>query len=159
MASLIAASLDPNPADRPTRVVALTYLTGVLTGSGGVFDIWLGTESSSTFFGLSGGYLAITGIFGFVFGLGIIALGLRGWWFPKTARQSGRTIIALSILSLVTSFFGFFFVGCVIGIASGFMTIRAKPRRESPPPDWRTEKPPPLPVYSSPNEGAIERRT
>ncbi len=78
---------------------------------------------------------------------------MEGWWRPRTARGTGEAIIVLSILGLVTSFYGFFLAGTAVGIASGFLTIKAKPRRETPPPDWRHDKPPPLPDWANPKYG------
>ncbi|MGA7477043.1 MAG: DUF6114 domain-containing protein [Thermoplasmata archaeon] len=158
MGSLIAASMFPDPNDRPTRPVVLSYLACILIASGGLYEAWVGTNTSNSMFGVSGWYLVILGVVGVVIGFIVLTLGEVGWYLPKTARRAGRAIIVLSVVSLVTSFFGFFFVGSALGIVSGWMTIRAKPRREAPPPDWRTEKLAVLPVYSSANEGVNERR-
>jgi hypothetical protein len=151
MAGLLALRLQPDPNDRPTWAVGLTYLASTLLGAGGLLSIVLGsTSASARVFGLSGGYLEIAGIVGVVDWFAILVLGIEGWWHPRTARGSGEAIIVLSVLGLITSVYGFYFVGTVIGIAAGVLTIRAKPRRETPPPDWRTDKPPPLPDWSPP---------
>ncbi len=62
MASLIAAQMDPDPNDRPTWVVGLTYLASTLLGAGGLFSVNVGaTDPSFHTFGLLRGFLGSRG--------------------------------------------------------------------------------------------------
>jgi hypothetical protein len=153
MASLIAAGIGQEPNDSPTWTVGLTYLASVLIGAGALLSVQSGSQGypfSGDVFGLTGGDLVILGSLGFIGALVIVSLGIYGWWRPRLARGSGETIIILSLLSLVTSYYGLFFIGTLVGVISGIQTIRATPRKETPPPDWRHDKPPPLPDWKNP---------
>ena len=153
MTSLLAGGIGRDANDQPTWVVWLTYIAGVLTAAGAYLSIQSGAQGypfDGDVFGFTGVELVVLGAIGFPGGLLIVGLGLYGWWHPKSARRSGETIIILSLLALLTAYYGFFLIGTGIGVISGTLTIRAKPRKESPPPDWRTDKPPPLPDWNNP---------
>lgn len=129
MAALIALSASPDRSLRPTRVVILAYFAGMFISSGGLFTAYLGIyHLPPAVFGISGPALTALGIVGFFSGFIVIGLGVYVWSRPHHHRAAGAIILGLSILSLTTSFYGFFIGAFVLGLIAGALVLQASGR-------------------------------
>ncbi|MBB4930056.1 hypothetical protein F4561_000876 [Lipingzhangella halophila] len=74
----------------------------------------------------------IAGISGYIVGLLLIALGLLAWFQPMQRSFFGIVAILLSLASFVTSNFGGFVIGMLLGLVGGALVFAWVPDRRAP---------------------------
>ena len=71
----------------------------------------------------------LTGVGGWLTGGGLILCGLGAWAAPSQRYVTGIVGLVLAVLSLIVSNLGGFFLGMLLGIIGGAMTVAWGPKR------------------------------
>lgn len=118
----------PPSADvgKPTAGAVLAIIGGVFILLGGLAELALGAYLSSISFGIGAGVLRLFGALGALLGILVLVFGVLVYSNPANHVVYGVLIIVFSIVSL-TSFAGGFFIGFLLALIGGILTLVWKP--------------------------------
>jgi hypothetical protein len=134
MVGVAVLQSQDDPSLHPGVMGVLAYLVGVLLLSGGLAQATAGYDPSTEVWGLTGRPVILLGVLGLFLGFVALILGVYARYRPTAGIGRGTAILGIAIVGLLTSLWGFFLIGTVLGIVLGSLVIRQgiSPARNSP---------------------------